>query len=299
MVALIVTFALTGPVIVLPMALIPLFAGIGIWRGRVWSAYGLALFMFAQLVPLVFPRRFPTAMTGIIGSVVFSLFLVMLFLFAGRSLANSNAARGRAWPWIAVAALTTLPLLFVQPFVIPTGAMENTLLAGDRILVQRFPPHNPERGDIVALVYPVDRKQTFVKRIVGLPGDRIRIAGKILYRNGVRLNEPYVVHTTEYEDLYRDHFPGEPNTPVFPQAQEMLVKNVVNGELVVPPGKYFVLGDNRDMSLDSRYWGFIEAGDVIGRPLMVYDSAEQTAEQAMSGVWFRRHTRRDRLFKLL
>jgi signal peptidase I len=286
------------------MALIPLCAGVGILRKRVWSAYGFAVYTLAQLalLPVVLLRSADSA--GALGTVAmtaaFSLGVGLLFLFAGRSLARAGTSSGRAWPWIAVSACVILPLLFVEAFVNPTGSMEDTLLVGDRVLVQRFPPPTPKRGDVMVFVYPIDRKQTFTKRIVGTPGDRIKIVHKTLYRNGAVLNEPYAGHKLDYEDSYRDNFPSEPSTPIFPAAQAMLLKNVVNGEVVVPAGKYFVLGDNRDMSLDSRYWGFVSSGDFIGKPLMIYDSVDQTMDEAMSNSALHRGpTRWNRLFRLL
>ena len=146
-----------------------------------------------------------------------------------------------------------LPPLFAQAFVIPTGAMEDTLLIGDHVLVRCFPKSYPGRGDIIVFRYPVDRRQIFVKRVIGLAGDHIRIAGKRVYHNGTPLNEPYAVHKTTYEDSYRDNFPSEPNASLQDVGLDMLQKHVVNGEVVVPEGSYFVLGDNRDDSLDSRY----------------------------------------------
>jgi signal peptidase I len=136
--------------------------------------------------------------------------------------------------------------------------------------------------------YPVDRNQIFTKRIVGMPGDRIRLSHKVLYRNGVAQNEPWVTHKLDYEDQYRDNFPNEPNALIFPTAQLMLAKSVVGGEVVVPPGMYFVMGDNRDQSLDSRYWGFVSERDFIGKPLFVYDSVDEN-----------KHHRWDRLFRPL
>ena len=197
------------------------------------------------------------------------------------------------FPWIAVSALLTLPLLFVQAFVIPTGAMENTLLIGDRIVAQRFPRIKPVFGDLIVFFYPIDRSATFVKRVIGVAGDRIRISDKIVYRNGAALQEPYASHKSPYPDSYRDNFPsGELNIAVIDAGQEMLKKNVVNGEVVVPQGKYFVLGDNRDNSLDSRYWGFVDAGDLIGKPLSIYDSEDQAPAKLHRRRW-------DRFFKLL
>lgn len=295
--------ALVGPIVVLPFALIPLMAGIGIMRRRVWSAYGLAVYFFAQLLVLTLnqfrPGGWAATPPGLIGSAAWTLVVGSLFLLAGRSLAIAGAERGRTFPWIVFSALVTVPFFFVRPYMIPTGAMENTLLIGDRILAQHFPKPTLERGDMVVFLYPVDRRQSFVKRVIGVPGDRIRISGKAVYRNGAALKEPYAVHKTDYEDHYRDDFPSEPNTPVFPAAQDML-KGVVNGEVIVPSGKYFVLGDNRDSSLDSRYWGFVNAGDMIGRPLLIYDSADQPTEELTKGERFvPRRTRWARLFKLL
>lgn len=110
-----------------------------------------------------------------------------------------------------------------------------------------------------------------MKRVVGAAGDRIRISDKIVYRNGAALKEPYAIHKASYPDSYRDNIPSESDSPFAAAAQEMVKKNVVNGEVVVPQGKYFVLGDNRDNSLDSRYWGFVDSGDVIGKPLPIWN----------------------------
>jgi signal peptidase I len=304
MTVLLIVSALTRQIVLLPFAFIPLIAGIGIMRKRVWSAYGFALYLFAQvlLLPLVLFRSGSSTYKSaeIIAATVLTAGLAALFLFAGRSLAATGSKRGWAFPWIAVSALLTLPLVFVQAFVMPTGSMENTLLIGDHILVQRFPRAKPVLGDLIVFVYPIDRRQTFVKRVIGVGGDRIRISEKIVYRNGTVLQEPYANHKAEYPDSYRDNFPIEPNSLLVDAAQEMLTKHVVNGEVVVPQGKYFVLGDNRDNSLDSRYWGFVDSGDLIGKPLLIYDSEDQPAEAALKSEPAKPHRRRwDRFFKLL
>jgi signal peptidase I len=296
--------ALTQQIIALPFAFISLIAGIGIVRKRVWSAYGLALYLFAQLLLLalvLFRSRDITAtFPEIIGAAVLTAALAALFLFAGRSLRATGAERGRPIPWIVVSALLTLPFLFVRPFVMPTGSMENTLLIGDRILVHCFPRTKPVLGDLIVFVYPIDRSQTYLKRVIGVAGDRIRMSGKIVYRNGVALQEPYVIHKAVYPDSYRDNFPSEPTFGVLDAAQEMLKKNVANGEVVVPQGKYFVLGDNRDNSLDSRYWGFIDAGDLIGKPLLIYYSEDRPVGAQPDIVTDKPHKKRwDRFFKLL
>jgi signal peptidase I len=198
---------------------------------------------------------------------------------------------------IAEWTVTILLLLFgttalVQAFVIPTGSMEDTLLIGDHLLVDKLAyapagavskyllPYEPvKRGDIIVFRYPMDIKQTFVKRAVGVPGDRIKVVDKQLYVNGVKLNEPYVYHKTDYIDSYRDNFPGEPNVHLYPPAQKMLEQNLRNGEVIVPDGYYFAMGDNRDSSLDSRYWGFVPRENIMGKPLIIYWSYDAPTEQ--------------------
>lgn len=293
----VVLSALAGQIFLLPFALIPLAAGIGIVRQHAWSAYGLSLFMGAQLFPVALVVfRTGSRPPGTIGAAALAAVLIPLFFFAGRSMTAAGLRNGVAWPWVTISALTTLPIFFVQAFVMPTGTMEDTLLIGDRVLVQRFPRPHPVRGDMIVFLYPIDRRQTYVKRVIGVPGDRIRISGKVVYRNGAALDEPYATHKTDYEDGYRDNFPSEPNVPLYSPAQEMLRKHVLNGEVVVPEGEYFVLGDNRDLSLDSRYWGFIGDGDLIGKPLMIYDSEEPPPAGTTTG---RGRIRWSRFFKFL
>lgn len=203
--------------------------------------------------------------------------------------------------FIAEWTVTIILLLFgtttlVQAFVIPTGSMEDTLLIGDHLLVDKlaYAPPGPvtkhllpytdvKRGDIIVFRYPVDIKQTFVKRVIGVPGDHIKLVNKQVYLNGKKLDEsPYVYHKTEYMDSYRDNFPGEPNVHVPDSAMEMLEKSIQNGEVVVPAGGYFAMGDNRDSSLDSRYWGFVPRGNIIGKPLIIYWSYDAPTEALAS-----------------
>ena len=192
--------------------------------------------------------------------------------------------RGAIAEWtITILLLLFLTTTLVQAFVIPTGSMEDSLLIGDHLLVDKlaYAPSGPlsrlilpysdiTRGDIIVFRYPVDISQTFVKRCIGVPGDRIRVINKEVYLNGVKLNEPYKVHKTDYIDSYRDNFPGEPNVSVDRRAIDMLQNHLINGEVVVPPNSYFAMGDNRDSSLDSRYWGFVPRENIIGKPLIVY-----------------------------
>ncbi len=198
---------------------------------------------------------------------------------------DTEPQRGFVAEW----TVTILLLLFgtttlVQAFVIPTGSMEDSLLIGDHLLVDKLayapqgtiskyllPYQDVERGDIIVFRYPIDLNQTFVKRVVGVPGDRLKVIDKQLWVNGAALDEPYVVHKSDYIDAYRDNFPAPPRSmQVYQSAVDMLENHVRNGEIVVPEGNYFAMGDNRDLSLDSRYWGFVPRGHIIGRPLIIY-----------------------------
>lgn len=208
--------------------------------------------------------------------------------------------------FIAEWTITIILLLFgtttlVQAFVIPTGSMEDTLLIGDHLLVDKlaYAPSGPvskyvlpyseiKRGDIIVFRYPVDIGQTFVKRAIGVAGDRIRLVNKQLILNGVAVKEPYVYHKTDYIDSYRDNFPSDPNVPVAESAHDMLA-HVQNGEVVVPPGSVFAMGDNRDSSLDSRYWGFVPRDNIIGKPLIIYWSYEAPTEDLSTPGLSARH----------
>jgi len=205
---------------------------------------------------------------------------------------HTEPQRGFVAEW----TITIILLLFgttslVQAFVIPTGSMEDTLLIGDHLLVDKLayapsgavsrfilPYSEPKRGDIIVFRYPVDIKQTFVKRCIGIPGDHIRLVNKQLILNGHAAKEPYVYHKSDLIDSYRDNFPAEPNTFMADPANDMLANHTVNGEIVVPPGFYFAMGDNRDSSLDSRYWGFVPRGNIIGKPVIIYWSYDASTE---------------------
>ena len=215
----------------------------------------------------------------------------------------------------------------VQAFQIPSESMENTLLIGDYLLVDKFryggsefwdhlmPYRRVGRGDIIVFRYPVNPTQHFVKRAVGLPGDHVRLIDRRLYVNGVPAQEPYVRYTSRMHDVFRDEFPRL-NIPV-PGLEGswwlQMQKLVEDGQLIVPEGHYFVLGDNRDESLDSRYWGFVPAENVIGRPLLIYwsvrDADQDTPLAATPGdklfhfIYGATHlfqiTRWDRTFRLV
>jgi signal peptidase I len=136
-----------------------------------------------------------------------------------------------------------------------------------------------QRDQIVVFRYPREPGTYFVKRVIGLPGDRIHLQDKQVYRNGVRLQEPYAVHKSERMDEYRDSFPSLAPGGAFPDWVDQLTEYMQDRDIVVPPGDYFVMGDNRDFSSDSRYWGFVPRENIVGKPLIIYWSLETTGEE--------------------
>jgi signal peptidase I len=211
---------------------------------------------------------------------------------AMRSSETKPAKAGLITEWagtilIYLFATTTL----VQAYVVPTGSMEGSLRVGDHMLVDRvtfaepgsfasriLPYREIARGDIVAFLYPEDVRQTYVKRVIGLPGDHIRMENRQVIRNGHRLVEPYTQHISPWADPYRDNFPLSPEAQTTGRGRDMFAHHVRDGELVVPPGTLFVMGDNRDNSADSRYWGLVPRANVVGRPLVVYWSYDAPTE---------------------
>jgi signal peptidase I len=173
----------------------------------------------------------------------------------------------------------------VQPFRIPSGSMEPTLRVGDFLLVDKqsygpsgvldrllLPPARVGRGDLVVFHYPVNPGLHLVKRVVGMPGDRIRMRGGVVLVNGRVLEEPYAFYSPSRPNGFRDDFPSlleaDPNVDL--RWWIRLRGSMKDGEVTVPANQYFVLGDNRNDSEDSRYWGFVPRNAIVGRPLLVY-----------------------------
>ncbi len=152
--------------------------------------------------------------------------------------------------------------------------MEPTLIPGDYFLARPLGNAGITRGEIVQIRYPADPRQIWIKRVVAVGGDRVRFHDKALILNGSQASEPYVIHTTAYLDTFRDNFPAAPIAGLQGNWGAALPRYVAGGELVVPEGKFFVLGDNRDNSLDSRYFGFVDRSGIIGKPVLIYYSAE-------------------------
>lgn len=183
----------------------------------------------------------------------------------------------------------------VQPFRIPSESMEPTLLIGDFLLVDKqaaapssalhlLPPTPITRGEIIVFRYPIDPSMHLVKRVIGLPGDHVRLHRGHVFVNGAELQEPYAVYRSHQPDAYRDNFPHlQTADPDVDSRWWIRMRSLVrDGELLVPPGSYFVLGDNRDNSDDSRYWGLVPRGSVVGQPIVVYFSLRDRAATAVS-----------------
>lgn len=216
-------------------------------------------------------------------------------------LAAPITSRGHETLLESIAGLCTLlvVILFVygfitQNFVIPSGSMVPTLLIGDHLFVDRTtfaPPSHwmplvhyrqPRRGDVVVFIKPVPDKvngrpeyQYLVKRLIGLPGDHIHMIDGIVYINGAVQPQPYAERTTlDNFSPFIDDFPALPPIPIpdlTPQSWAVnFSHSIVKGDLVVPPGNYFMMGDSRHNSADSRYWGFVPRANIVGRPLFNY-----------------------------
>jgi signal peptidase I len=183
----------------------------------------------------------------------------------------------------AVALLIALVVrtLVIQAFKIPSSSMEDTLLIGDHIFVNKFLYgyhipftkgrilrfHAPERGDIIVFVFPEDTSKDFIKRVIGVPGDTVEIRRKRVFVNGSALSEPYV----RYAD-------GDGIDGVIRARDDM-------PPVKIPPGKLFVLGDNRDRSYDSRFWGFVDMDAVIGKAMFIYFSIDWSSGVRWTEVW--------------
>jgi signal peptidase I len=214
----------------------------------------------------------------------------------------SNSAKGEWLPTLQSLLGTVIIAIFVitfamQAFQIPSESMENTLLIGDYLLVDKLCygepkrefllPYRPvRRDDIIVFRYPVNPQEHFVKRVIGVPGDRIKLVEGKVYVNEIPVREPYVRHTAIFPDDFRDNFP-QLNLPV-PGLEGKwwleMKKLVQNGELHVPQDSYFVLGDNRDESLDSRYWGLVPRRNIVGRPLLIYWSFREDSDETGTDV---------------
>ncbi|MFP5203808.1 MAG: signal peptidase I [Acidobacteriota bacterium] len=222
-------------------------------------------------------------------------------------------------PFEAIASICSVLVvgLFIltfiaQNFVIPSGSMENTLLVGDHLVVDRItlaPPakwieplvyyREPRRGDVMVFIKPVPEPEPdaegnpryffLVKRLIGVPGDHIHLRNGVVIINGVAQSQPFAQPTTaDNFNEFLDNFPSVPPGDVPGSTEAWAVsfpQYLQNGDLVVPPGMYFMMGDNRHNSLDSRFWGFVPRANIVGRPLFNYWSFKTSeAEYDQTGV---------------
>jgi signal peptidase I len=205
---------------------------------------------------------------------------------------------GIQWLCSTIVLAVFVITFIAQAFQIPSESMENTLLIGDYLLVDKvhygdrgvwnwLMPYSPiGRGDIIVFRYPVHPQQHFVKRVVGIPGDHIHMFhGKVFVNDKVLDDSGFAIHKSAQFDAYRDNFPdGNYISPEVNSGWWVEMHGVVHhGDIDVPPGKFFVLGDNRDESLDSRYWGFVPRENIIGRPFLIYWSVQREDPAATDG----------------
>jgi signal peptidase I len=182
---------------------------------------------------------------------------------------------------VALLIALVVRTLLLQAFKIPSSSMENTLLVGDHIFVNKFlygyhVPYTkgrilrfstPKRGDIIVFVFPEDPGKDFIKRVIGLPGDTVEVRRKTVLVNGEPLDEPY----TRFADGWN--------------AESLLRTRDTMPPVRVPEGKLFVMGDNRDRSYDSRFWGFVDMDAVIGKALFIYFSIDWNRGVGWTEVW--------------
>jgi signal peptidase I len=198
----------------------------------------------------------------------------------------SEAIAGFASVFVSGLFIITFVL---QHFEIPSSSMERTLLIGDHVFVDRLTPtgkssmpllpyRDLHRGDTAVFVSPAEPGLFLVKRIIAVEGDKIHLRDGKVFLNGVPQNEPYAIRSRGDVNPYRDNFPAVPGyaSGATSDWSEELPRHIEGQDLVIPKDSYFAMGDNRDVSYDSRYWGFVPKGNVLGRPLFIAWSLDQT-----------------------
>ena len=193
---------------------------------------------------------------------------------------------------IAVVLALFIRTFVVQAFKIPTGSMEPNLLIGDHLLVNKLvfgpylggsersvlPMKEMARGDVTVFKYPEDPERDFIKRVIGLPGEQIEVRHKRVYVNGHLLEEPYAHYMEEPPPVPREIEPASDREGLSADPRDNY------GPVTVPPNHYFMMGDNRDNSQDSRYWGFLPRDYVKGKALVIYWSYEAEAGNVVTGT---------------
>ncbi len=259
----------------------------GIRRGQATAAVaGAGLCVFpAVLYLLRTPLR--QAPGDAIAGVLLLVVMGSLLLRAAHRLRRMPAAVP-AWPWIGFLCTVCAGQICFRTYSMSSASMIPTILVGDQFLVETITwsaGRVPKRGEIVTFHYPLDPQADSVKRVIGVPGDHIRFVDRQLMLSGKLVAEPYAIHTSAYPDRYRDNFPsGATDVPLQPRARQMIDSYAQNGELVVPSGNVFVLGDNRDDSDDSRYWGLVPRENIFGTPRLIYGSYDVPVSSAEQPV---------------
>ena len=195
---------------------------------------------------------------------------------------------------LTIIVIAVFILTFIaQPFRIPSASMEPTLLIGDFLLVNKqvfapaghiwkwlLPYEEVEQKDVIVFRYPVDSSIHLVKRVVAVPGDHLHLEHGLVFIDGEQLHEPYAIYRPTHPDAYRDNFPSqrESDAGIQPQWWTEMNQYVHGGELSIPPRRYFAMGDNRNDSEDSRYWGFVPRDNIVGQPLLIYFSLRDAAD---------------------
>ena len=237
---------------------------------------GLSLFFIGQLLSLAFIASLLVITPGAISMVIrilviiaFTIYCILdAVLIARRKKEDYKPAKYNRWfVYVGYLLITVLFVqtyityivvpYWIQPFKMPTGSMEPTLLVGDHALINKhiYRSAEPHRGEIIVFGYPPDPSVPYIKRLIGVPGDTIEMVGRTVYINGKAIKEKYTQYTNPNSDT--DHF----------------------GPYRVPPDQYFVLGDNRDNSQDSRFYGFVPMRNLLGKPLMIYWSYETSRDE--------------------
>jgi len=202
---------------------------------------------------------------------------------------EKRSRKSVAWEYIQAIIIAVILAFIIRRFVIqaykiPSGSMLETLQIGDHILVNKFIYYfkDPQRGDILVFKYPKDKKRDFIKRVVGLPGDTLEIRDKGVYINGSPLDESYAVFK-DSENIFNKNHPAYYIDPYARNRDNF-------GPKVIPENNYFMMGDNRDFSQDSRYWGFLDRELIEGKALIIYWSWNGSEDNWLKKVRWNRIT---------
>lgn len=288
--------------------------GLGTWRRKTGAVFaGLTCFCGFLIAMFLLVLSEPRAVFVLTIPFCFYTAVAVAYLRGLRGLQrfhemeSPSVAKSQAifTPWLAIPLVIVLfqfPIL-TSTYFETSGQMGTTLLPGDRLVLERVTGwlrHSPSRGDLVAFRVWTDVSHIVIGRVVGLPNDRVRMVDKTLWINGQEVIEPYTVHDPDSVDTYRDNLPPQISSEddEWRWDRSGLERHVSNGELVVPAGRYFVLGDSRDYAWDSRYEGFVTQDQIKGSPLFIYWSSEYDDFEGFGPIRWDRVAKRIPLYDL-